>query len=432
MTEAVGVGLLGLGRVGSAVASRLISDWELLSERCGGPTPVLRRVAVRDVTRSRDVNLRSVPLGDDPYAVVDDDSVSLVVEAIGGLEPATELIEHALRRGKTVVTANKAVMARSGALLSKVAAQHRAALYFEAAVGAGLPVVTLLLEALGGDRINSIDAIINGTTNVMLTRMRQDGCSFEVALQEAQRRGFAEADPSSDLDGWDAAYKLLILARIAFGADLDVAHVDRRGIRDVHLADLAYTGQLGYAVKLLAHAERSGTDGAVAMRVQPTAVPASHFFFTMDDSDNAVTIISDMAKHITVSGLGAGGVSTASAVISDIVRAVRAPNRSLTIHGETRRARMMDDEELEVAGYVRVLIEDVLDARELVVQALADRGVAVGELVEKPPLDGTHPQLLLLTRSAPVAVHRRALETLDSLAVVHDVAAALDRIEPAA
>src|SRR5438552_3741757 len=310
MAETVGIGLLGLGTVGTAVARRLVDDWLLLSERAGA-TPMLRRVAVRDPAIQRDVDLKNVPLGADPDAVVDDPGVRIVVEVIGGVDPATSLIERALAAGKTVVTANKVVIAGHGAALARLAATHGGGLWFEAAVGGGLPIVALLRESLAADRIGRIDAIINGTTNVILTRMRRDGVTLHTALADAQRRGYAEADPSADVDGWDAAQKLVIMAWLAFGSPAQPESVDRIGIRDVDRADLAYTGQLRYAVKLVAHAH-VGAAGAVHLRVRPTAVPAGHPLFAVDDSDNAVMISSVLADSIMLRGLGAGGSSTAS------------------------------------------------------------------------------------------------------------------------
>ena len=230
--ESVGVGMLGLGTVGTAVARRLIGEWELLGERAGA-TPVLRSVAVRDVARTRDVDLKNVRLVADPHAVVADPGVAIVVEVIGGTDPATAVIESSLRAGKSVVTANKAVIAASGPRLTALAAEHGAHLYFEASVGAGLPIVALLRGSLLGDRISALDCVINGTTNVILTRMRTAGVSFESALADARRRGFAEADPSLDVDGWDAAHKLVILAWLAFGAYVAPDAIDRVGIRDV-------------------------------------------------------------------------------------------------------------------------------------------------------------------------------------------------------
>jgi homoserine dehydrogenase len=426
--DSVGVGLLGLGTVGSAVAKRLLSEWQLLGERAGA-TPVIRRVAVRDVARTRDVDLKAIPLDADPLAVINDARVDIVVEVMGGLEPATSVIEQSLRTGRTVVTANKAVVAAAGPRLWELAAEHGAGLWFEATVGAGLPIVALLRDSLRADRITRIDAIINGTTNVILTRRRNAGVSVSEALQDAQRRGYAEADAGSDLDGWDAAYKLVIMAWLAFDTHVDVNSVDRRGITDLDVVDLGYAGQLGYTVKLLATALISADGQRIHLQVRPTAIPAGHALFDVDDAENAVIITSDLASSLTLRGLGAGGDSTASAVVGDIVNAVQ--HRGHEPRPATLRTRdMMSAEDVEVAGYVRLLVADDPDARGLAVQALEDRGVPVVEAIDKPPLDGPHPQLLLLTGTAPRAVHDRALETLDTLADVREIACALDRIEP--
>ncbi len=426
MPETVGVGLIGLGTVGSAVAARLMSDWELLADRAGR-MPVLRRVAVRDVRKPRDVDLRSVPLVDDPATVVDDPAVAVVVEVMGGTGVAAVLAERALSQGKVVVTANKALIAGSGPQLAEVAAAHGTGIWFEAAVGAGLPVIALLRDSLGGDRIEALDAVINGTTNVILTRMRRDGIGLATALRAAQRAGFAEADPSSDIDGWDAAHKLVIMSWLAFGAHVPVESVDRQGIGAIAREDLAYTGQLGYTVKLVAHAERS-TSGRVHLRVRPALVPEGHDLHDVDDDANAVIISSDLARTVRLSGVGAGGASTASAVVSDVVAAVRARGAAPPLP-RAQRAPLLGDDDVEVAGYVRLRVEDSPEARALVVQALEDRGVPVVETVDKPPLDGPHPQLLVVTGTAPRAVHDRALETLDTLAPVREIACAMDRLE---
>jgi len=259
--------------------------------------------------------------------------------------------------------------------------------------------------------------------------MRSSGERLDQALLDAQRRGFAEADPSSDVDGWDAAYKLVILAWLATGTHVAVDSVDRRGIRDIDRVDMAYTGQLGYSVKLLAHAESRQEPGALHLRVRPTAVPEGHPCFDADDSDNAVIITSDLAGTVGLRGVGGGGSSTASAVLSDIVAAVRARDRQPG-PPRGRPLALLSDEEVEVAGYLRLIVDDGADARGLVLQALEDRGVPVIETVEKPPLDGPFPQLIVLTGAAPRAVHDRALETLDTLSSVRDIAASLDRIEP--
>jgi homoserine dehydrogenase len=421
--ESVGVGLLGLGTVGVAVARRLINEWELLGERAGA-TPVLRVVAVRDIARSRDIDLKNVKLVDDPAAVVVDPAVAIIVEAMGGIDPATALIESALRSGKTVVTANKAVIAASGPRLAALASEHDARLYFEASVGAGLPIIALLRASLLGDRIAALDCVINGTTNVILTQMRGAGVSFATALADAQHRGFAEADPSLDIDGWDAVHKLVILAWLALGAYVTPDTVDRVGIREVAGADVAALAQLGYRVRLLAHAER-GPGDAVHLGVRPTAVGPGHLLHDVDDADNAVVISSDLAGTVMLRGLGAGGASTASAVVSDVVTAVRERNDRPVQSAAARTVPpVLSPEDVEVAGYVRVRLSAEADARALVLQALEDRGLAVDAAVD---LAGS--ELIVLTGLAPRAVHDRALETLDTLTSVDDILGALDRVE---
>jgi homoserine dehydrogenase len=421
--ESVGVGLLGLGTVGGAVARRLIDQWELLGERAGA-TPVLRCVAVRDVSRSRDLDLKNVRLVGDAAAVVEDPAVAIVIEAIGGTSPATALVESALRAGKTVVTANKAVIAASGPHLADIARTHGAGLYFEGAVGAGLPVVALLSTSLLGDRISSLDCVINGTTNVILTKMRAPGETFDSALRDAQQRGFAEADPSLDVDGWDAAHKLSILSWLAMGVHLAPDAIDRVGIRGVGADDVAALDQLGYRVRLLAHAERA-TTGAVRLQVRPTAVGTDHLLHDVDDADNAVIISSDLAGRVMLRGLGAGGDSTASAVVSDVINAVRdrASPRGWAPH-TLHDAAMLSDEDVEVAGYVRLRLASDPDARALVLQALEDRGLPVDGAV-----DIVGSQLIVLTGVAPRAVHNGALETLDTLTAVDAIECALDRRE---
>ncbi|MFZ0129293.1 MAG: homoserine dehydrogenase [Candidatus Dormiibacterota bacterium] len=421
--ESAGVGMLGLGTVGSAVARRLIGEWEFLGERAGA-TPVLRCVAVRDISKPRDVDLKNVRLVAGPQDVIADPGVAIVIEVMGGTDPATELIESALRAGKSVVTANKAVIAASGPRLTALAAEHGARLYYEASVGAGLPIIALLRRSLLADRIASLDGVINGTTNVILTRMRSPGVSFANALTDAQRRGFAEADPSLDVDGWDAVQKLVILAWLALDVSIAPGAVDRIGIREVAAADVGALAQLGYRVRLLAHAERASS-GAVHLRVRPTAVGAGHLLHDVDDADNAVIISSDLAATVMLRGLGAGGDSTASAVLSDVVTAVRERGAPREFSTAPRvDAPMLGDEDIEVAGYVRVRLSTEADARALVIQAIEDRGLAVDAAVD---LAGS--ELIVLTGMAPRAVHDGALVTLDTLTSVDEILGALDRVE---
>jgi homoserine dehydrogenase len=424
MTTAVGVGLIGLGTVGSAVAQRLIGEWELLGRRAGA-APVLRRVAVRDPSRRRDIALPSIRLDGDARALVDDAAVQVVVEVMGGIDEPAALIERALRAGKQVVTANKAAMAAHGIELAGVAREQGTSLRYEAAAGGGLPVVALLRDSLRGDRITDLEMIINGTTNIVLTRMERDGVSLGEALEDAQRRGFAEADPAADVDGHDAAAKLVLLSRLAFDAPVSTDDVATTGIRDVDRADIACAQVFGGSIKLVAHA--TGGDGVVTMSVRPTVVRTGHPLHGVDDDANAVVIDSDLAQRVTVSGVGGGAESTASAVMSDIVAAVRAPAQAPPVPDAA--TTVGDAGSVERGGYVRVRLTAAMDAEQLVLQALEDRGISVLASTALPQGE-RGAELALVTGSAPREMLEHAAETLDSLAVVASVAAVMDCVGP--
>lgn len=416
MTAVVGVGLIGLGTVGAAVARRLVAEWEMLGRRAG-VTPALRRVAVRDPARPREVALPRMALDADPEGLVDDDAVAVVVEVMGGVDRATSLMARALRAGKPVITANKAALAAHGLELAALAADRGVSLRYEAAVGAGLPVVALLRDSLRGDRVSSMAMIINGTTNVILSRMETGGISFAEALAEAQARGFAEADPSADVDGHDAAAKLLLLSRLAFDSPLTIESVDTTGIGAVDAADVACARGLGGAVKLVGHAQRTGA--GVALSVRPTVVLPGHPLCGVDDAENALVLRSDLAGSVTMRGPGAGGDSTASAVLSDIVATLRAPGHAPELPSDNLVAG--DDGAVERRGYIRVRLRGVAEAGELVIQALEDRGIPVTASLGAPGGD-----LALLTDPVQRKMLERATETLDSLAVVDGVQTVMD------
>jgi homoserine dehydrogenase len=421
MAVDVGIGLIGFGTVGSAVARRLIEEWELLGDRAGA-IPVLRRVAVRDPARPRDIVLPAVRLDADPEALVDDGAVGVVVEVMGGVDRASALMERALRLRKPVVTANKAALAAHGLELCSLAAEMGVSLRYEAAAGGGLPVVALLADSLRGDRISSLQMIINGTTNIILSAMARDGVTLAAALAEAQRRGFAEAEPSADVEGHDAAAKLVLLSRLAYDAALIPGDVDTTGISAVEPVDIACAQSLGGSIKLVAQATLS--DDSVFLSVRPTLVLAGHPLYGIDDADNALVVNADLAGRVLLSGLGGGGDSTASAVVSDIVATVRAPAQPPRM--PTGRPSIGDGAVVERGAYIRVRLRDVAEASALVTQALEDRGVAV--LAVASPDRST--ELAILT--APVAgeMLERATETLDSLPAVDEVAAVMDSLGP--
>ena len=315
----IGVGLLGLGVVGSAVAAALEEGSARPSSN--GADLKLRRVAVRDLHRKRPVDLRRGILTTDPDEVVDDPGADIVVELMGGEEPARTLIERSLRNGKHVVTANKEVISKHGDSLAALAVEQGLSLYFEASVGGGIPILGPLTNDLVANRIRSLRAIINGTTNYILTRMAAEGAQFEDALKEAQSLGYAEADPTSDVESFDAAYKISILAWLAFGTRVPYESIHREGIRGVDARDFDYAKQLGFTIKLLAAAQRN--DGGLLVRVHPAMVPLEVPMANVNDVLNAVEVEGDLVGPLWLQGRGAGAEPTASAVMGDVWRVVR-------------------------------------------------------------------------------------------------------------
>ena len=319
----IGVGVLGCGNVGSALIGLLEEQQTMIAERTGLELEVVR-VAVRSTSRDRDVVLADGVLTTDAAAVVNDPGVDVVVELIGGIEPARELVSSALKQGKPVVTGNKELLANYGAELYAAADAAEVDLLFEAAVGGGIPLIRSLRESLAAEPVRRVMGIVNGTTNYILSQMTEHGTSYHDALADAQSLGFAERDPTADVEGYDAAAKASIIATVAFGARVLAGSVNREGISGIGPADIAHARRLGYVVKLLAIAERVGhVDGKpeLAVRVHPAMVPADHPLASVRDSFNAVFIEGDAVGELMLYGRGAGGRPTASAVLGDLIDA---------------------------------------------------------------------------------------------------------------
>ncbi|HSO95638.1 MAG TPA: homoserine dehydrogenase [Acidimicrobiia bacterium] len=314
------VGLLGCGNVGAALARLVDEHADLITNRAGVPIEITR-VAVQDPTRRRDVKLAAERFTTDAAAIVIDPDIDVVVEVIGGVEPARSLITAALGAGKPVVTGNKELIATHGPELFEAAAAAGVDLLFEASVAGGIPLIRPLRESLAGDRIKRVTGIVNGTTNYILTRMTEQGSSFAEALADAQALGYAEADPTADVEGHDAAAKAAIIATVAFGARVRLDDVHTEGITGISDDDIASARLLGYVVKLLAVAEE--VDDAVAVRVHPAMVPLQHPLAAVRDSFNAVFIEGEAVGELMLYGRGAGGGPSASAVLGDLVDAVR-------------------------------------------------------------------------------------------------------------
>ncbi|GMU77686.1 MAG: homoserine dehydrogenase [Acidimicrobiia bacterium] len=416
--EVVRIGLLGCGNVGAALVRLVDEHADIVAARAGVRIEVAR-VAVRDLGRSREVKLAASVFTDDPAAVVADPDVDVIVEVMGGVEPARALIEAALRAGKPVVTANKELIARDGPELLGIAARAGVDLLFEASVAGGIPLIRPLRESLAGDRIRRVLGIVNGTTNYILTRMTEDGATFADALTEAQRLGYAEADPTADVEGFDAAAKAAIIATIAFGAPVGPGDVFREGLTEVTDDDIRSARSLGYVVKLLAVAEEA--DGDVAVRVHPAMVPVQHPLAAVRDSFNAVFIEADAVGELMLYGRGAGGNPTASAVLGDLVDASRnlvAGARGATI-GELVPKPIRPMADVESPFYVLVEAAD----RPGVLAAIADQfgrhGVSIKSMEQRGI--GADARLVFITHRAREADLVATLDGLRDVDVVHRV-----------
>jgi homoserine dehydrogenase len=412
--RAIGVGLLGLGTVGTEVY-RLLQDREAIAAVAGCPVEV-RRVAVARPDRPRAVALPSGILAPADEVVRAPD-VDVVVELIGGIEPARRYLMQALAEGKSVVTANKALLAACGAELSAAAARTGAHLYFEGSVGGGIPLVRPISESLAGARLRALVGILNGTTNFILTRMAHQGWTLQEALEEARRRGFAEADPADDLEGHDAASKLAILASVAFRCQVTGADVYREGITRLTPRDFGYARDLGFTIKLLAVAR--DRDGEVEARVHPALVPLDHPLALVPDEFNAVLVEGPDLGRVVFSGRGAGGSPTATAVVGDVVAVARllttgVPGRPLLAAAGRRRIRPLED--LVVPYYLNLQVTDRPGVFARVAAVFGDEQVSIASIVQKSR--GEVADVILVTHDAPERAVRKVLARLADLDVV--------------
>jgi homoserine dehydrogenase len=320
MRKEVKIAILGLGTVGSEVYSLLKKDAEIIYQKAGF-RPVVKKVLVKDLKKKRKVQVERGILTTNFEEILKDPEITVVCELIGGIEPAKSYILSALREGKAVVTANKAVLAEYGNEIWKEVEKNESFLGFEASVGGGIPIVKTLKEALAGNEIISIVGIVNGTSNYILTKMLENEMSFKEALKEAQKKGYAEADPTLDIKGIDSAHKIAILAGLAFGGYIPFKEVYVEGIEKIDLQDLKFAKQFGYIVKLLAFAKKNKKQ--IEIRVHPTLIPENHVLASVRLNYNAFYITGDYVKDILLYGLGAGGEPTASAVVSDIIDGIK-------------------------------------------------------------------------------------------------------------
>jgi homoserine dehydrogenase len=419
------VALLGCGNVGAAVARMLADHGEDIARRAGEPIEVAC-VAVRDLGLERWVPVPVDRFTDDPMAAVRDPEVEAVVEVMGGVEPARTLILAALALGRPVVTANKELLASHGGELFEAAASAGADLLYEASVGGGIPLIRPLRESLAGDRILRFMGIVNGTTNFVLTRMTEEGLSREDAVAEAQRLGYAEADPSADVDGHDAAAKAAILASIAFDVQVSAADVHREGIGAVSADDIAFAGRLGYVVKLLAIAELD--EDRIAVRVHPAMIPAAHPLAAVRDAFNAVFAEGPNVGELMFYGRGAGGDATATAVVGDLITVARNVLAGARGVGCTcfleRTIRPMAEHQGQY--YILLRVEDRPGVLAEIASVFAENRVSIKSVWQEGA--GLDAQLVFVTHRAREDAFQRSVTRLQGLRAVEEVRSVL-RVE---
>jgi homoserine dehydrogenase len=419
----VRIGLLGCGNVGAALFALVQRQQADIEARTGVRLQIVR-VAVRNLSKQRDVELPEGILTRDAMAVVADPEVDLVVELIGGIEPARELITAALRAGKPVVTGNKELLANVGTELYAVAEEEGVDLLFEAAVAGGIPVVRALRESLRGEPISRVMGIINGTTNFILSKMTDEGADYGVALAEAQALGFAERDPTADVEGFDAAAKAAIIATIAFGRRVVAGDVYHEGISDVTAADIAMAKRLGYVVKLLGIAEADHASDTVSVRVHPAMVPLSHPLASVNGSFNAVFVEGDAVGSLMFYGRGAGGNPTASAVLGDVIDAamnsVRGTHGAL---GSFGRASVLPIDETSAEYLLSLEVADRPGVLHAVTGVFAEHGVSI-RAAEQEGI-GPDARLVFITHVARESAVQSTMAQLRELDVVRSVGSLL-------
>jgi len=395
--QEIGVGMLGCGVVGSQVARLLGQDSGDFAARAGAKL-VLKKVAVRDLKIKRE-HVEASLLTSDAQALVNDPAINIVIEVMGGINPARELLLKAIKSGKSVITANKALLAKHGAELFEAADKNGVDLYYEAAVGGAIPILRPLRESIVGDHVHRVMGIVNGTTNYILTKMDEEGSDFASALKEAQRLGFAEADPSADVEGLDAAAKAAILAGLAFHTRITIDQVSAEGITKISARDIQVARDINHVIKLLAIAELT-QKSEVSVRVQPTLLPRQHPLAAVRNAFNAIFVEAESAGELMFYGRGAGGAPTASAVLGDLIAIARNMTGGGSGHGESDYAELKPADQGSVLTryLIRLDVNDRPGVLAAVAQIFATNKVSIETVRQSGRGDSA--ELIVMTHSA--------------------------------
>ena len=420
MKPQINIGIIGLGTVGTGTLRVLMENKAEIERKVGTMIEVIK-VADLDITTDRGIDLDKSILTTDVGEVLDNPDVDIVVELIGGVHPAKEFILRALRNGKHVVTANKELIAKHGAEILDEADRRGMDFCFEASVGGGIPIITPLKTSLAGNKFQEVMGIVNGTTNYILTKMAHEGLDFADVLAEAQKAGYAEADPTSDIEGYDAKYKVSILASIAFNTRVNVDEVYCQGITKISRRDFECAQDLGYAIKLLAIAKRVGDE--IQIRVHPTLLPIKHPLAGVNDVYNAIYVRGDFVQDVMFYGRGAGSLPTGSAVAGDIIHIARniifnANGRLPCTCFERKKIQSMDD--VVTKYYIRMLVDDRAKVLATIANVFGDHDVSIASVVQKDLCEGKA-EIVMVTHKVTERNLRTALETIANLPVVSEI-----------
>lgn len=421
MKDTINIGILGLGVVGSGTVALLQKNREII-ERKIGVKLVIKKIAVRDINKKRAVNVDHSLLTNNPFEVLDDPEIDLICELIGGVYPAKEYVLRALANGKHVVTANKELIAKEGHEILHAAEAKKLDFQFEGSVGGGIPIIQPMKNALGGNQIDELMGIVNGTTNYILTRMTHEGAEFEDVLKDATAKGYAEADPTSDIEGFDAQYKIAILSSIAFTSRVNVNDVYVEGITHISRHDIAWAKELNYVIKLVGIAARID-EHTVSIRVHPTMLPAEHPLASTNDVYNAIYVKGDAVGDVMFYGRGAGMMPTGSAVVGDIMDVCRNIR-----HGSTGRIsctcfeqkKIMPMDLVETKYYIRMTVTDRPKVLASIASVLGDHSVSIESVVQKATAH-EQAEIIWVTHRTQEKAIKAALRVIEDLPVVQRI-----------
>jgi len=411
----VKIGILGFGTVGAGVVEAILNNGELMAQRTG-ILPKIGKIADLDINTDRGVKVDASLLTTDALAVINDPEIDVIVELIGGIKTAKDFVLRALKNGKPVVTANKALLAEAGRELFDASVQSGAGLYFEASVGGGIPVLRALRDGLVGNRIKSMYGILNGTCNYILTRMEREGLDFDVVLADAQKLGYAETPPDLDIDGIDTAHKAVVLASLAYGAPVAMDAFTIEGIRGLSHREIEYAAELGYRIKLLAVIRE--VNGEIEMRVEPSLIPEGHLLASVHDSYNAVFVEGDVVGSTLYYGRGAGRLPTASAVIGDIMEAVAGKGGCSAWLLKHQALPVRSAQDISIRCYLRLSLKDQPDVIAQVAHVLGKNKISIGAVMQKEQNAGEQVPVVFLTHKALERNLAAAMDEIERLDVV--------------